>query len=126
MPHETNWWAGWCLLLLAFLVGAVVGLSFHREDFLGGYASFRRRLLRLGHVALAALGIVNVVYGLSPWPAADRWESGAASVLWAAGGILMPAVCFATAWKEGHRALFALPVAVLLSAVVLTLVGARG
>ena len=51
--HPLNWYAGWILILTAFLTGAGLGLSFHREDFWGGYASFRRRLVRLGHIALA-------------------------------------------------------------------------
>src|SRR5262245_23719460 len=67
--HPLNWYAGWGLLLAAFATGALAGLGFHREDFLGGYGSFRRRLLRLGHIALAALGMLNLIYALSPWPA---------------------------------------------------------
>jgi len=70
-----NWYAGWTLMLSAFISGAVLGLFFHRDDFLGGYASFRRRILRLGHIALAALGMINVLYSLSPLAA----ETGAAS-----------------------------------------------
>src|SRR5437870_1544132 len=60
-----NWYAGWTMILTAFVTGAILGLFFYREDFLGGYASFRRRILRLGHIALAALGTINVVYSLS-------------------------------------------------------------
>jgi hypothetical protein len=49
-----NWYGGWALILAAFAAGAGIGLLFHREDFWGGYASWRRRLARLGHIALAA------------------------------------------------------------------------
>ena len=65
-PHVLNWQFGWLLVLAAFATGAVMGLSFHREDFLGGYDSFRRRLVRLGHIALAALGMMNVLFALCP------------------------------------------------------------
>jgi hypothetical protein len=121
--HEMNWYAGWGMILTSFLVGAVIGLHFHREDFLGGYTSFRRRILRLGHIALAALGLMNVAYALSPWPARGLWQADAAGIAFLAGGILMPAVCFLSAWREVFRNLFALPVIALVTAVVLTLMG---
>jgi len=61
IAHHFNWMLGWGLVLAGFLSGAAIGLSFHREDFLGGYTSFPRRMLRLGHVALIALGCVIAV-----------------------------------------------------------------
>ena len=85
--HPLNWYAGWWLVLGAFLTGALIGLAFHREDFLGGYSSFRRRLLRLGHIALAALGMMNIVFSLSPWPPPGSGMARAAAICFAAGGI---------------------------------------
>src|SRR2546423_817485 len=67
-----NWYFGWGLILTAFLTGAILGLFFYREDFLEGYASFRRRILRLGHIALAARGMITVLYGLSPMASEPR------------------------------------------------------
>jgi hypothetical protein len=122
--HVLNWYAGWGLVLAAFVTGAVLGLFFHGEDFLGGYTSFRRRIIRLGHIALAALGLMNVVYSLSPWPEPSRWEAEAASICWLAGGIAMPAVCFLTGWNAAFRYLFFIPVTALVMAVVYTLRGA--
>jgi len=110
-----NWYGGWALILAAFAAGAGIGLFFHREDFWGGYASWRRRLARLGHIALAALGMVNVVYSLSP--AGTRL----AGSLLLAGAVAMPAVCFLSAWKKGFRQLFFIPVSLLGLAVVLIL-----
>ena len=52
-----NWYFGWASILSAFVTGALIGLFFYREDFLGGYMSFSRRILRLGHIAQAALGL---------------------------------------------------------------------
>lgn len=116
MIHAFNFSAGWWLILAAFVTGALLGLGFHREDFLGGYGSFRRRLARLGHIALAALGGLNVLYGLAPVPADSLpgW-------LLLAGGIAMPAVCFLSAWKTCFRHLFFIPVLLLMSGVVLIL-----
>ena len=112
-----NWYLGWSLVLAGFVSGIGLGLGFHREDFLGGYDSFPRRLLRLGHVACAALGMANVLYALSPWTHA------VASAGFAIGGCAMPAVCFLTAWRREARALFFIPVLVLMTAVVFTLIG---
>ncbi len=121
MPHPLNFHAGWWLVLLAFVSGAVIGLGFHREDFLGGYSSFRRRLLRLGHIACAALGLFNVVFGLAPVATGASFLNAWPGGLLLAGGIAMPAVCFLTAWKPAFRHLFFIPVSLLLAAVVLIL-----
>jgi hypothetical protein len=121
--HVLNWYAGWGLLLAAFTTGAVVGLAFHRPGFLGGYGSFPRRLVRLGHIALAALGMLNLLYALSPWPPRSLWQAQAASVAFVVGGVAMPLVCFLSAWKEPCRHLFFIPVLALVLAVVWTLSG---
>src|SRR5262249_37629750 len=116
--HLLNWYAGWLLILSAFVTGALIGLHFHRDDFWGGYTSFRRRIVRLGHIAQAALGMMNVLYGLSPWPEESRWEARAASLAFLVGGVSMPLVCFASGWRKPFRHLFFIPVAALISAVV--------
>ena len=124
VTHVPNWFAGWSLVLAAFLSGAWVGLFFHRDTFWGGYGSFRRRIVRLGHIALAELGILNVVFALSPWPEPGEGIAWAASACFVVGGLLMPLVCFLTGWRDGWRKWFAVPVASLILAVVLTLTGA--
>jgi hypothetical protein len=121
VPHPFNWAAGWGFVLAAFLSGAGIGMFFHRDGFLGGYASYPRRMLRLGHIALAALGMMNVLFALSPLPTGRA--TSVASGLFLAGAVLMPAVCFLAAWRKPLRHLFFLPVAALVLAVVFTLVG---
>src|SRR5262249_55873160 len=122
--HPLNWYVGWGLILSAFGTGAILGLFFHQEDFLGGYVSFRRRIVRLGHIALAALGMMNVLFALSPWPASGQWPAHPASWGFVVGGVTMPAVCFLAGWRESFRHLFVVPVASLVLAVALTLAGA--
>jgi hypothetical protein len=123
VSHPSNFFAGWGMVLAAFVTGAGIGLFFHRPDFWGGYASFRRRIVRLGHVALAALGMMNVIYALCPWPVAgtsiERW----ASACFVSGGLTMPIVCFLSGWHERARLLFPLPIGLLIAAVVLVLCG---
>ena len=111
------------MVLLAFVTGAGIGLFFHKEDFWGGYDSFRRRIVRLGHIALAALGMMNVIYSLSPWPAAGTTPAIVASWGFVLGGISMPAVCFLSGWHKPLRHLFFIPVISLITAVVCTLAG---
>src|SRR5688500_6435950 len=114
-----NWAFGWGWILVGFLSGAVIGMGFHREEFLGGYASLRRRLVRLGHICFVALGALNLLFALSPLKA-GTWVL-IASTAWIVGAVLMPAICFLSAWRERFRVLFFLPVLSLITAVVLTL-----
>jgi hypothetical protein len=123
ISHPINYFAGWSMVLAAFVTGAGIGLFFHRPEFWGGYASFRRRIVRLGHIALAALGMMNVLFALCPWPAGDRWNGIWAGRLWIVGGVAMPVVCFLTGWRAGFRNWFFVPVGALVGAVVLTLIG---
>jgi len=121
MIHSLNFVAGWWLILTAFVSGAAIGLGFHREEFLGGYGSFRRRLVRLGHIALAALGMLNVVYGYAPVPTGTGLVSNLPGIFFLGGGISMPLVCFLSAWRQPFRHLFFVPVVQLVAAVILVL-----
>ena|SRR2546423_1570430 len=121
LAHPLNWYAGWGLLLSAFLSGAGIGLFFHREDFWGGYGSFRRRIVRLGHISLAALGMLNLLFALSVSRTGPAQQ--AASILLIIGAITMASTCFLTGWKTIFRHLFFIPVLSLVVAVVLILFG---
>ena len=76
-------------------------------------------------IAMAALGMINVLYGLLPAlaanPAEPSWRITVASLGFLIGGISMPAVCFLSAWRPGFRHLFFVPVTALIVAVVQTL-----
>jgi hypothetical protein len=121
MTSYANWYAGWLMILAAFISGAAAGLFFHRDDFLGGYASWRRRLMRLGHIALAALGLFNVVYAMTPAGVLTVSRSHWAGLGLIVGGIAMPTVCYLSAWKREFRRLFFIPVGALIGSVVVIL-----
>jgi hypothetical protein len=123
--HLLNWYAGWIGILLAFVSGAAIGMFFHDRGWLGGYDSFRRQMVRLGHIALAALGTMNVVYSLSPWPTPGTREATIAGWGLLLGGALMPGVCWLSAWRERFRHLFPLPVICLIAGVWNVLCGGR-
>lgn len=112
-----NWYFGWSSILCAFISGAIIGLFFYREDFLGGYQAFRRRILRLGHIALAALGMMNVIAGIDQLHGSGAYSTAGQWGL-VIGGISMPLVCFLSAWNPACRHLFFVPVTALIVAAV--------
>lgn len=123
IPHSMNWVFGWSLILIGFATGAGIGLFFHQPEFWGGYASFRRRIVRLGHISCAALGMMNVLYSLAPLPSPGTFAEQVASVSFIVGGLSMPIVCFLTGWRSSFRHLFFVPVTSLITAVSWVLIG---
>ena len=119
---QWNMLAGWAGMLLGLVSGAIIGLFFHRTGFAGGYASFQRRMLRLGHIAFFGLGIINVLFSLTlSTGSIQLGDPTVASLSLIAGAILMPTVCFLTAWKTFFRHAFAVPVTCVAIAVALVL-----
>ncbi len=60
-----NLYAGWIAILVGLVAGASIGLFFHREEWLGGYDSWRRRMLRLAHISLVGTGLLNLAFAFS-------------------------------------------------------------
>jgi hypothetical protein len=115
---------GWACVLVGFLSGLALGLRFHREDWLGGYGSLRRRMMRLGHVSLVALGALNVLFAqTAPQLALPPALVALASAALIAGAVAMPACCGLMAWRPGLRPLFAIPVACLVLGAALVILG---
>ncbi len=113
----------WAWLLGGFASGSVLGLYFHREDWLGGYASFPRRLYRLGHISFFGLGVVNFLFyftvqslALSAGPLTRA--AGWAFIL---GALTMPACCVLVAGHREWKNIFALPVISLITGTCLLL-----
>lgn len=120
----TNELFGWVWITLGFVAGAVLGMFFHHEDWLGGYSSFPRRLLRLGHIAMVALGGLNVLFSLTA-PGINLSPAMLDGASWGliVGAVAMPACCVVVAWKKGLHMIFAVPVVCLIGAGVLVCVG---
>ena len=115
---------GWLWVSAGFATGMLLGLGFHGSDWLGGYASFRRRLLRLGHISLIMLGVLNILFAQSieVGRIAEPWLS-VASVALIIGGVAMPICCGLAAWRPALRLTFAVPVASLLTGGIITAIG---
>ena len=121
---------GWSWVLVGLLSGTLQGLFFHREDWLGGYDSWRRRLTRLGHIAFLGTALLNIGFALSA-AQLDLVESRLwlASALLIVGAATMPIVCYLSAWHKPLRRMFFVPVLSLVAGVLLflwaALVGGR-
>lgn len=120
---STNLIVGWAGILLGLLAGAAIGLFFHDDAWLGGYGSWRRRMLRLGHVALVGTGLLNVAFAVSVHSSGLASAPTVPAALFVVGAAAMPAVCFLSAWRKGFRSLFFIPVLGLLGAVAWFLLG---
>jgi hypothetical protein len=123
-PTQFNLLLGWTSMVAGALSGAAIGLFFHDERWMGGYASFRRRMVRLGHIAFFGLGILNVLFSLSlaarpVFPLYASISSGG----FALGAVSMPACCFLTAWRADFRYLFPIPVLAVLCGLAGLLAG---
>lgn len=116
--------SGWLGIFGGALSGAITGLFFHDDEWMGGYGSFRRRLIRLGHVSFFGLGILNILAGLTflNIEVAPGYGNIAAIGLVIAL-ISMPACCYLAAWRKPFRHLFPLPVSGAFVGIVGILVG---
>ena len=119
--YEWNIFIGWCGMVAGAVLGMIIGLWAESRDWAGGYGSFRRQALRLAHVAAFALGIINVLYGtctlgLRQLP---MWAGRAGCVAMMAGGVLMPLLCLAAAWRRSLKYLFPIPATCVLAALVI-------
>lgn len=106
-------------MVAGVLSGSAIGLFFHDDRWMGGYGSFRRRMLRLGHISFFGLGILNVLYATSlhAYPASPAYAR-IASAGFVVGALSMPTCCFLTAWRASFRHLFPIPVVSVLVGVV--------
>jgi hypothetical protein len=115
---------GWMSVLAGLAMGLVMGIKFQREDWLGGYGAFPRRMVRLAHVALVALGILNIQFAQSlPRLHLGATLAGVASTAFIAAAILMPACCLCMAAQRRHFEIFAAPIVSLAVGLTLTVGG---
>jgi hypothetical protein len=117
---------GWITMIGGVVSGSIIGLLFHHADWLGGYASFRRRLVRLAHISFFGIGFLNVLFGVTA--AALPLDAGATRVGSTAlmiAAVAMPANCLLTAWREPFRHLFFIPVLAVTVGILSVLFGWR-
>jgi hypothetical protein len=128
-PGQINLMLAWLWILLGFVSGMVLGMFFQRENWLGGYASFKRRMYRLGHISFFGLGAVNLLFffTIKNLPAVGPLVSVASWAL-VVGAVTMPVCSVLMAHFPKAHMIFAVPVLSLIAggALTLTLVSAFG
>ncbi len=113
---ELNLVAGWIAILAGLVAGAAIGMFFHDDAWLGGYASWRRRMLRLTHISLVGTGLLNLAFALSARALPLEPPPQLASLSLLVGAATMPLVCALSAWWSTARHLFFIPVLSLIVA----------
>jgi hypothetical protein len=109
-------------MLIGIISGATIGLFFHHDDWLGGYSTFRRRMIRLAHISFFGLGFLNIFFGITlKMVSLNTLLIEVASWAFIGGAITMPLCCFLCAWKKKLWILFPIPVMSLLLGTVLIL-----
>ncbi len=114
-----NFYAAWIGILLGFISGAILGLFFHDENWMGGYSSWRRRMARLGHISFFGIALINLTYSLSLTVFNVQITTPYPSYLFIAGAITMPLICFLSAYKFFFRHLFPVPVLCLAAGTLI-------
>jgi hypothetical protein len=112
-----NLTAAWIGFALGAVSGAIPGLFFHRLTWLGGYTSWPRRLIRLGHISFFGIGFLNLSMGLTARTLGI--DAGIASVLMLLGAVSMPALCYLSAFRPVFRHLFFIPAGSVLLSIIL-------
>ena len=123
MKSNPNLILAWLWILLGFVSGLVLGLFFRGENWLGGYATFKRRMYRLGHISFFGLGAVNLLFCLT----VQNFSLAGplvhfASLAHITGAIAMPVCCVVMAHFPKAHLIFAVPIVSLIlgSALILT------
>ncbi len=119
---QLNLFIAWLWIILGVISGAWLGSFFHRENWLGGYASLQRRLYRLGHIAFFGTALLNLMFHLT----VRELAAPGTTLVWASwsfviGAVGMPACCLIMAHRPALRLLFAVPVICLAVGSLLTL-----
>jgi hypothetical protein len=121
---EINLHAAWVGILLGFVAGAVTGIFFHGEAWLGGYGSWRRRMLRLAHISFFGIAFINLAFFFSVSFLGMKGATVLPSRLFVVGAATMPAICYLSAFKKSFRHLFFIPVLSLIAGAGVFIFGA--
>jgi hypothetical protein len=118
---ETNIVAAWIGFLMGCMAGAVPGLLFYNQEWLGGYASWPRRMLRLAHIAFFGIALLNIAFAFTIHVLHLENYAAIPSVLLIVGAVTMPLICYLSAWKPGFRHAFFIPAMSVTLAIVMVL-----
>lgn len=106
---ELNLYVAWVGMLLGSIFGAVQGLFFHKEKWLGGYGSWKRRMTRLGHISFFGIAFINIAFVVTANSLSIAQEVYIPSTLFIIGAIGMPLICYLSAFIKVIRNFFFIP-----------------
>ncbi|MEN8187204.1 MAG: hypothetical protein ABFR05_08765 [Bacteroidota bacterium] len=115
---EINLYAAWIGMLLGGIMGAIQGLFFHKEEWLGGYGSWKRRMTRLGHISFFGIAFINIAFAVTVYVLGIEQEVYIPSVLFIIGAVGMPLICYLSAFKKVIRNLFFIPALSIIGGIV--------
>jgi hypothetical protein len=118
MSAEINLLAAWIGMLLGALFGAAQGIFFHKEEWMGGYGSWKRRMTRLGHISFFGIAFINIAFVVTVYVAEIENQVAIPSVLFIIGAIGMPLICYLSAIIKNFRHLFFIPALSVIVGVV--------
>lgn len=119
--YMVNLTTAWIGILAGFIFGAVLGVFFYKEDWLGGYDSWKRRMLRLGHISFFGIAIVNMFFFYT-CQYLNLGQAHITSVLFVIASVTMPLVCILSAVNQRYRHLFFIPVFSLITGTTLLII----
>lgn len=123
---QVNLWLAWLWVILGFVAGFILGIYFHKDEWLGGYTSFKRRLYRLAHISFFGTALLNLVFYFSVHDLAASLLLRIASWGFVVGAISMPACCLVMAHNPRLRSIFMIPVVSLIVAGSITFMAVTG
>lgn len=115
---EINLYAAWIGMLLGGIMGAIQGLFFHQEEWLGGYGSWIRRMVRLGHISFFGIAFINIAFAVTVNVLGIEQEVSISSILFIIGAVGMPLICYLSAFKKEFRHLFFIPALSIIGGIV--------
>ena len=85
--------------------------------------SWKRRMVRLGHISFFGIGFINLCYVFSLERLSPVGPSRLPSILLIIGAVTMPAVCYLSAYRRSFRHFFFIPAGSVIFGVALFLFG---
>ena len=80
-----NLYTAWIAFLLGCIAGAIPGIFFHNANWLGGYSSWERRMIRLAHISFFGIGALNLAFALTVYMLEIKSGLGPLSVIYRLG-----------------------------------------
>ena len=117
-----NLYVAWVCMLAGAIFGALSGLFFHKQEWMGGYGSWQRRMMRLGHISFFGLAFVNFAFVFTVSYLGLNNHIILPSRLLVIGTLTMPLVCVLSVHRTLFRHFFFIPVLSIMAAMIIFIV----